>query len=136
MKTKKSVLVVGLVVLVGTFAYYRYAKDVFQSVRYESLFRSAPKEVSAEVTYGTPGEYSDTLRFVVKVDGRGVIQNIQTLDAKTGEVPEKKKPFNEEVNVLLRGKKLKDIDKIDKVAKASMTTAAFNDALDDLKAGL
>jgi hypothetical protein len=92
--------------------------------------------VSAVITYGEPGKYSDTLRFVVVVDGEGAIQEIQTLEDATGEVPEKKKEFNELVNVLLKGKKLADLSAIDKVGKSSMTTKAFNDALPTLQAAL
>ncbi len=139
MKTKKSALLIGLVVLVGTFAYYRYAKDVFgvpRNVMAPSPEMVGTKELSAVVTYDAYEGKMDTLRFVVRVNSDGVIEEIQTLDAATNEVPEKKKEFNGEVNTLLRGKKLKEIDKVDKVAKASLTTAAFNKALGDLKAGL
>ncbi len=97
---------------------------------------AATKEVSAVITYGEPGKYSDTLRFVVVVDEVGTIQAIKTLEDATGEVPEKKKEFNELVNTLLRGKKLVDVTAIDKVGKSSTTTKAFNDALPTLQAAL
>jgi len=152
MKTKKSVLAIALVVLVGTFAYYRYAKEVFQPVKQEELVVSADmvgvtkrsgnesvaglREVSAEISYDTPGDYPDHLRFVVTVDGAGAIQTIKTLDVETGEIPEKKKEFNDQINVILKGKKLAELTTIDKVGKSSLTTTAFNDALGKLQAGL
>ncbi len=142
MKIKNStVVLVSLVIVVSVFVYYRYAKEVFQSAKPKEMAVPSDtlvtnKEVSAVITYGEPGKYSDTLRFVVVVDGEGAIQEIQTLEDATGEVPEKKKEFNELVNVLLKGKKLADLSAIDKVGKSSMTTKAFNDALPTLQAAL
>lgn len=104
--------------------------------REASMPVSDTKEISAVITYGETGKYSDTLRFVVVVDKAGVIQEIKTLEDATGEVPEKKKEFNALVNTQLKGKKLADISSIDKVGKSTMTTQAFNGALATLKAGL
>lgn len=145
MKIKKSSLLIAAVVVSSIFVYYRYTKEVLQSgkeqastmvVRDESVNAPGLKEVSAEVTYDTPGDYPDHLRFVVALDGEGTIQSIQTFDAETGEVPEKKKEFTEQINVLLKGKKLSELSAIDKVGKSSLTTDAFNQALGDLKAKL
>lgn len=139
MKVKNSVAFVFAVVIVGSvFVYYRYAKEMFQMAkpREASMPVSDTKEISAVITYGETGKYSDTLRFVVVVDKAGVIQEIKTLEDATGEVPEKKKEFNALVNTQLKGKKLADISSIDKVGKSTMTTQAFNGALATLKAGL
>lgn len=145
MKIKKSSLLIAAVVVSSIFVYYWYTKEVLQSgkeqastmvVRDESVNTPGLKEVSAEVTYDTPGDYPDHLRFVVVLDGEGAIQSIQTFDAETGEVPEKKKEFTEQINVLLKGKKLSELSAIDKVGKSSLTTDAFNQALGDLKAKL
>lgn len=143
MKTKKSSVLIAAVVVLSIFVYYRYAKEVLVtkqeevvSERLESAEVSGLKTVSAEVTYDTPGDYPDSLRFVVTVDSDGMIQSIQTFDAETGEVPEKKKEFTEQVNVALKGKKLSELSAIDKVGKSSLTTTAFNQALGDLKAQL
>lgn len=139
MKVKNSVALVIAVAIVGSvFVYYRYAKDVLQTMKPKEAVSPVAntKEVSAVITYGEPGKYSDTLRFVVVVDGMGAIQEIKTLEDATGEVPEKKKEFNELVNAQLKGQKLADITAIDKVGKSTMTTQAFNGALATLKAGL
>lgn len=149
-KTKKSTWLIALVVLVGVFAYYQFAKDFFQSDKREmgsSADTTPPvkkveelavgmREVSGTVSYETPNGGTDNLRFVVTVDKDGIIQSVQTLDAETNEVPEKKKEFNAEVNVILKGKKLSELTAIDKVGKSSLTTKAFNDSLDQLKAAL
>lgn len=139
MKVKNSVAFVIAVVIVGSvFVYYRYAKDALLVMKPKEAVMpvTETKEVSAVITYGEPGKYSDTLRFVVTVDKAGVIQEIKTLEDATGEIPEKKKEFNELVNVQLKGKKLADVSALDKVGKSTMTTNAFNGALESLKAGL
>lgn len=139
MKVKNSVAFVFAVVIVGSvFVYYRYAKDALQVMKPKEAVMPAmdTKEVSAVITYGETGKYSDTLRFVVVVDKGGVIQEIKTLEDATGEIPEKKKEFNELVNVQLKGKKLADVSALDKVGKSTMTTNAFNGVLESLKAGL
>lgn len=149
LKTKKSVLLgVGLVVLVSVFVYYRYAKEVLQSSKQEEVVvkpgmagtpgagSPALRELSAIVSYEVPGEKVDTLRFVVTVNTEGMIQSIQTLDAASGQVPEKKKEFNDQINVLLKGKKLSELGAIDKVGTSSLTTDAFNKGLPQLQAAL
>lgn len=132
-------------VIVGTvFVYYRYAEDMMWvsggkevMVKPESMKKpSATSERSATVSYEVPGEKIDHLRFVVTLDAEGMIQKIDTLDAETNEIPAKKVEFNDQINVLLKGKKLADLSSLDKVGTSSLTTWAFNDALKDLKAGL
>ncbi len=132
-------------VIVGTvFVYYLYAEDMMWlsrgnevMVKPEGMTKpSATSERSAKVSYEVPGEKIDHLRFVVTLDAEGMIQKIDTLDAETNEIPAKKMEFNDQINVLLKGKKLADLSDIDKVGTSSLTTWAFNDALKDLKAGL
>ena len=91
---------------------------------------------SAVITYDAYEGKMDTLRFVVTLDSTGAIEMIQTLDAATGEVPEKKKEFNQLVNVQLKGKKLSELKSIDKVGESSKTTAAFNQAIPELQKGM
>lgn len=142
LKTKKSVLlIVGLIVAISIFAYYRYTKDLFQPFKQDEVVvksdtYESTRGVSAVVSYDPVEGKTDTLRFVVTVDQMGQIQNIQTLDAASGEVPEKKKEFNEQINVILKGKKLSELSAIDKVGTSSLTTKAFNDALPELQAAL
>ncbi len=62
--------------------------------------------------------------------------SIVARDPETGEIPEKKKEFNDQVNVILKGKKLSELTKIDKVGKSTLTTDAFNSVIDELKAQL
>lgn len=136
-KIKKSVVVISAVVLVSVFVYYRYATKIFQTNRgEENIAVVGSKEVSAVASYGVPEDRTDTLRFVLAIDKQGVIESVKTLDAATNEVPEKKKEFNDQLTVIIKGKKLSELTAIDKVGKSSLTTQAFNSVIDQLKAQL
>lgn len=140
-KVPKGLIVVSAIIVVTVAVYLREVAKVLQGWRPETVpatevAMQIPKEVSAVVTYEVPGEQFDTLRFVVRLDDAGMIDEIRTLDAETNEIPEKKKEFNDQVNVILKGKKLSELTKIDKVGKSTLTTNAFNEALDKLKVQL
>lgn len=137
---KRVLLLIGGVLLLSAFVYYRFAKDVLWGTKNEQLMtvkdEAVTRKVSGEATYPTPGDYDDHLRFVVTIDANGIIQNIQTLDADTNEIPPKKVEFTEQINVILKGKKLSELTKIDKVGKSTLTTDGFNAALPQLQASL
>lgn len=139
-KKEKVALGLAIVILVSIFVYYRYAKDVLVMPKENMVATDqgtmGTRELSSVVTYDAYEGKMDTLRFVVVVDAEGAIVEIKTLEASTGEVPEKKKEFNSEVNVLLKGKKLSELKAIDKVGESSRTTEAFNKALPDIQAAL
>lgn len=139
-KKEKVAFGLAIVILVSVFVYYRYAKDILvmpkENVVATDSGMMGTRELSSVVTYDAYEGKMDTLRFVVVVDSEGTIVEIKTLEASTGEVPEKKKEFNSEVNVLLKGKKLSELKAIDKVGESSKTTAAFNSALPELQANL
>lgn len=139
--TKKRNVVVAVLVLVGIFVYYRYAKEVFQPAQNQVITipaetASHTREVSAEIAFDIPADYSEQVRFVVALDESGRIQSIKTVDVATNEVSEKKKEFDALITTTLKGKKLSELGPIDKVGKSSLTTKAFNDSLEKLKAQL
>lgn len=139
---KKSTAVIALVVLVSVFVYYRYAAKVLQVNKSENsapvtdMLPTGAKKVSAVVKYMATEDKEDELRFVLTLDKQGNITEVTTLDAKTNEVSEKKKPFNQQVSVMIVGKKLSELSAIDNVAKSTLTTKAFNSVVDQLKAQL
>lgn len=136
-KIPKALVLIAFVLVVTGAIYYREATKIFRSMKPEVAPAPetvmAKREVSATVSYEVPGDKIDHLRFVVTIDAAGRIEQIQTLDAETNEVPEKKKDFNSQVNVILKGKKLSELTAIDKVGQSSLTTWAFNDAIKDLQ---
>lgn len=139
---KKGIILIAVAIVVSVFAYYEYAVKIFQTNRSNDVVpvMATPlvegKKVSAVATYMATEDKQDSLRFVVTVDKDGVITDLTTLDAKTNEVPEKKKDFNEKVSVMIKGTKLSELVAIDNVAKSSLTTKAFNGVVDELKAQL
>lgn len=145
----KGVIAIAVAIVVSGFVFYQYFADALSGVRREATTElvlpppvanrttdALTREVSATTSYEVPGDKTDTLKFVVKLDATGAIERITTLDPETKAIPEKKKEFNEQVNVLLKGKKLSELTKIDKVGKSTLTTDAFNAVIDELKAQL
>jgi hypothetical protein len=141
-KIKKGIVLIAVVIVLSAFVYYRYATRIFQTSKNEEavpmmeVVPAGSREVSAEASFDTPGDYAENLRFIVTVDKQGVIESVKTVDAATNEVPEKKVEFNQELSVIITGKKLSELTAIDKVGKSSLTTAAFNSVIDQLKAQL
>ncbi|MDO8566045.1 MAG: hypothetical protein Q7S04_02565 [Candidatus Moranbacteria bacterium] len=139
---KKGTALIAVVVLVSVFVYYRYAVKILQVNKGENttpvtdMLPVGAKKVSAVVKYMATEDKEDELRFVLTVDKSGIITELATLDAKTNEVPEKKKDFNRQVSVMIVGKKLSELTAIDNVAKSTLTTKAFNSVVDQLKAQL
>ena len=145
----KGVIAIAVAIVVSGFVFYHYFTETLSGVRREATTElvlpppvanratdATVKEVSATTSYEVPGDKIDTLKFVVKLDAMGAIEQMTTLDPETGEIPEKKKEFNDQVNVILKGKKLAELTKIDKVGKSTLTTDAFNSVIDELKAQL
>ncbi len=146
-KIPKSIVAIATVLVVSGVAFYYNFTKLKPSLPTEqaALPTYRPdaggavvksKELSATTTYEVPGDKTDTLKFVVKLDATGQIEQITTLDAATNEIPEKKKEFNDQINIILKGKKLSELTKVDKVGKSTLTTNAFNAVLGDLKAQL
>lgn len=141
-KIHKGIVLIAVVIVLSVFVYYRYAAEVFQANRSEDAARVASvapvgsKEVSAEASFDTPGDYAENLRFIVTVDKQGIIESVKTVDAATNEVPEKKIEFNQGLSVVIKGKKLSELTAVDKIGKSSLTTTAFNSVIDQLKSQL
>lgn len=146
-KIPKGIIAIAIVLVVSGVAFYYHVLKLTPEAVPENtalpVSRGEPqvaplksREVSATTSYEVGEGKIDTLKFVVTLDANGMIEKIMTLDAATNEIPEKKKGFNDQVNVMLKGKKLSELTKIDKVGKSTLTTNAFNAVLSDLKAQL
>ena len=142
LKIHKGIVLIAVAIVVTVFVYYRYAAKILQVNKGENespvteILPVGLKKVSAVVSYMVTEDKEDSLRFVLTLDKQGVITELATLDAKSGVVPEKKKDFNQQASVMIIGKKLSELSAIDNVAKSTLTTAAFNSAIDELKAQL
>jgi hypothetical protein len=97
---------------------------------------AAAKEVSAMAAYKSPaGE--DKVGFTLTVDANGAITDAKTQVMSDNEISKKlQQAFGDGLPAVLKGKKLGELSKIDKVGGSSLTTAAFNQSLEQLKAQL
>ncbi|MBP6929545.1 MAG: FMN-binding protein [Candidatus Moranbacteria bacterium] len=142
LKIQKHIVLIAVVIVLTVVAYYQYAKNIFRANREGDVMPSMTvpvadnREVSAVVKYMATEDKQDTLRFILTLNKDGVITGVTTLDAETNEVPEKKKPFNEGLSVVIIGKKLSELTAVDKIGTSTYTTTAFNSVIDQLKAQL
>jgi hypothetical protein len=136
---KKSTWVIGAVVLLGVFLIARQAVKILQGPKEESLVstvtsvNTGSRELSVVSTFDVPNDKQETVRFTVVIDKNGVIESARESDAKTGEMDEHSQEFSTSLTQVLKGKKLSELTAIDKVGTSSLTTWAFNDAIDELR---
>jgi len=94
------------------------------------------KQMLADASYQTPAG-AEQVAFTLTVDEAGVITDAQT--TVQGKAPisiMRQTSFAEALPVALKGKKLSELSKIDKLGGSSLTTGAFNAALANLKSQL
>lgn len=86
-----------------------------------------------DVTYDRPNGVSEDT-FQVTLDSTGMVTAAQAvLPGDGGKHEEGLVRFNEALSPVIVGKKLSDVGDFDTLGQYSLTTAAFNDALDLLK---
>ncbi len=94
------------------------------------------RKSSVRTSYKNPGG-EDEVGFSIRVDENGFITEVTTeVLAKNPTSKMRQEAFAEGLPQVLRGKKLADLTNIDKVGGSSLTTAAFNVSLAQLKAGI
>lgn len=96
----------------------------------------AAKDVAIKTSYASPAG-TDEVGFTLSVDAMGTIIGAKT-DVLTAHPISKKRQeaFADGLLPVVKGKKLSELSSIDKVGGSSLTTKAFNDSLDELKAQL
>lgn len=97
---------------------------------------SAVKTATVRTSYKNPGG-ADEVGFSVSVDGNGIITkaSVEVL-AKNPTSIMRQEAFAEGLPQAIQGKKLSDLNSIDKVGGSSLTTGSFNVSLAQLKAGI
>ncbi len=140
----KIVGVLGIVVLVGALAVWKMtgkseegkmAPNDTKGMAGSSL-KAGEKQLSTKTSYTNPSG-SDEVGFKVTVDASGVVTDAMVdILAVNGISKTRQEKFAEGFSQALKGKKLSELTAIDKVGGSSLTTAAFNTALPQLKAQL
>ncbi len=90
------------------------------------------RELSSTVSYDVPGG-SHTVRFTVGIDEDGVIGNVSGVDTTDPEHQANVNKFAVALTTMIKGKKLDELKEVDMVGSSSLTTAAFNEALTDIR---
>jgi hypothetical protein len=102
----------------------------------ESTSEIGTKKVSVTRTYQSPGG-PEQVAFSVTVDESGIITDAQTqVLGKSPTTIMRQESFAKEMPIALKGKKLSDLEKVDRIGGSSLTTGAFNAALSEMKAQL
>lgn len=94
------------------------------------------RELFVETAYMSPaGE--EKVAFMVTVDEEGIIIDANTnVLAKSPISVTRQESFASDLPTAITGKKLSELTQIDRVGGSSLTTGAFNESLEDLKAQL
>lgn len=140
LKSRRNLIIGALVLGVAVILSYRFGPTILQSIGCGSACQAendptllAAREVSAVRAYETP-KGTDKVRFTLSLDSTGAVTAVQTTDVLEGDtVSENLREFSDGLLLVLRGKKLSELKAVDRVGKSSLTTAAFNAALPDLK---
>ena len=138
LKNKRNLIIAAIAVAAVALLSYRYVPALVQarSDAAQTATDTSPvvaREVSTIATYEAPGG-TDKVRFTIGLDtgGRGV--SVKSADALKGDaVSENLANFSEGLLLVISGKKLSELTAVDRVGKSSLTTAAFNSILPDLK---
>lgn len=140
---KKVILGIAVILIISAFAYFRIAARIAAPVKNEEVAASQPvapiagaRQISAEVIFDAPNDVQEELRFTLDLDGSGAVIGAKTVDARTGQASEKQEAFSQGLFTIIKGKKLEELGPVDKIGTSSLTTKAFNDSLDELKAQL
>lgn len=141
----RSIVAIATVIVLSGAVFYFYAErlwyDFFSvteapAVPPSSLTSKEPDEVSAEVTYGVPeSDRVYRVRFSLLLEKDGTITEARMVELPKEETSEKQQQFASNLTVMIKGKKLAELSRVDKVGKSTLTTDAFNSVIDELKAG-
>jgi len=137
MKKRDKVITIVVLVLFVAFLAYRYV-TIDQSEEQEVLHvgdEAILHEVMVENHYDVPGK-TRHVKYIVFVDVDGKIQDIKSEDLNDPTHQGKMDEFSAGLITMVRGEKLSELEEIDMVGTASLTTASFNSALTELKAAL
>ena len=123
-----------VVIVISALIYYRTSVMALVSsfanpaTNEQSL---ATRELVQMASYQTP-QGTDNVRFTVTLDTAGLITDIKVLNV---EDPGNKhvEEFNQLLLQKIQGKKLADLNAIDKVGTSTLSTDAFNTALEGFK---
>ncbi len=144
-KVSKGIVAIAVVLVLSAFVYYRYTLKVLAPVRTEEMpvattqkmVADKPKEVSTTMSYDVPeADITHTVKFTLRLDTDGRVVGVRMAEMPKDEPSDKQQEFADGLLVMVQGKKLSELTKVDRVGKSTVTTDAFNSVLDKLKSQL
>lgn len=133
---KNMSLLVAALVFMALFAIFYQVLTKPSDVETESAAEVAiVRELSSTVSYDVPGG-SHTVRFSIGVDDNGVIGQVTGKDTTDPSHQGNVDKFATTLTTMIKGKKLSELKSVDMVGSSSLTTAAFNEALADIRTQL
>ncbi len=145
-KIPKGIVAIAVALVVSGAVFHQYftkilggapEKTVVPVTRPESVAVLGSKEVSATTTYDVPeADLTHTVKFTVILDEEGKVVETTMVEMPEEKSSDKQKEFSGNLTVMIKGKKLAELSKVDKVGKSTLTTDAFNAVLGDLKKAL
>lgn len=135
---KKRDTVITIAVLFVAFIVILYRQFSTEPTKVEEIVivaeeEAALREISTVVSYEAPGK-TDIVEFTVFVNEAGEIQDILTVDLNSPKHTEKLIEFSSTLLTAIKGKKLDELEAVDRVGTSTLTTDAFNNGLEALKA--
>ncbi|MDP2838190.1 MAG: hypothetical protein Q8O53_02855 [Candidatus Moranbacteria bacterium] len=145
----KKIVVISVLALASVVVLWqavsRSADDVApvatrEAVLEESVVPLAMKvgarKISTKTRYDNPAG-GDEVGFTLTVDEEGAITDVVVDVLATNPTSRmRQQAFASELPQALKGKKLRDLEAIDKIGGSSLTTKAFNEALPEMKSQL
>lgn len=152
----KGIVAIAVVMVVTGFVFYQYFANVFRTAPSRptgpatvqapatkkdaeamSATPTVAREVSATTTYIVPeADITHNIKFTVALDAEGKIVGVKMVEMPKDESSDKQKEFADNLTVMIKGKKLSELTKVDKVGKSTLTTDSFNSVVDDLRSQL
>ena len=139
MNARKIAIIVSIAVIAAGLVYYKYFWKTFQIKRDEVKTQgeqsaAVSREVSAVAAYKVP-DGEDKTRFILGIDSRGNIIKVKATDliGDSEDLQGHLDRFSQNLELVIKGKKLSELQAVDRVGTSSLTTDAFNGVLKELK---
>ncbi len=141
MINKRNIIIILVVALVVGLIYYQQSllsflfKDGESAPSSSYINTAVTREISTLVAYDVPNGGGHNTRFSVFVDQDGLITDVKSLDELYASLESQIKldEFSENLLKIIKGKKLSELENVDRVGTSSLTTNAFNSGLENLK---
>lgn len=136
MKTNKNFFVAIIILLLAVLVLYLFSsgklKDDEFAIKTDEIDVIVSREVSVVSTFEVPGG-EDVVRFTLGLDSEGRIIKMDAYGEFDPSSDNYHKVFADNLLIVIKGKKLADLEEVDKVGTSTLSTDAFNASIIDFK---